>query len=269
MRRTRGKYKPILLLAVITVFGILLMTAQIRTGQRPAFLTRPVIDIYHLAHKAVNHVVYSFVTLWEDYIWLVDTKQENARLRTELNQLQEINNRYMEYKLENQRLRRLLEFKEQLGISVIPAQIIGKDPSSWFKTILIDKGSNDKIKQNQVIVTYQGVVGHIIELTPSTAKVLLISDQNSSVAVLIQRNRAEGIMVGGERGHCKINYMPRTADVIPGDTVITSGLGGIFPKGLIVGKVAQVKKKSYGLFQEVQVEPEVDFSKLEEVLIII
>jgi rod shape-determining protein MreC len=267
-KKTRGKYKPILLLVFIVIFAILLMTRQLRTGQRPTLLTRPIIYLYRTTHRLVNLAIYRLNGVWEGYLWLVGVKQENAELQAELNRLKEINNRYLEYKLENQRLRRLLEFKEQADIKVVPAQIIGKDPSSWFKTILIDKGTDDGIKKNQVVVTHQGVVGQIIETTPSAAKVLLICDQNSSVAVLVQRNRAEGIMVGGEQELCKINYLSRTADVQPGDTVVTSGLGGIFPKGLIVGKVTQVKKKNYGLFQEIEVRPEVDFSELEEILII-
>jgi rod shape-determining protein MreC len=268
MPRTQGKYKPILLVVIIAVLAILLMTVQIRTGTRPTFLTRPVIYIYRLTHKWANQAVYRFIEVWEDYIWLVGVKQENIELKAEIERLREINNRYLEYRQENQRLRRLLEFKQQANIMVVPAQIIGKDPSSWFRTVIIDKGSDDGINKNQAVVTHQGVVGHIIETTPSAAKVLLICDQNSSVAVLIQRNRAEGIMVGGRKGRCKINYLARTADIQPGDVVITSGLGGIFPKGLMVGKVTQVKKKSYGLFQDAEVQPEVDFSKLEEVLII-
>ncbi len=151
---------------------------------------------------------------------------------------------------------------------MFPAQIIGKDPSNWFKTIIIDKGTDDGIKENQAVVTHQGVVGHIIEVTPKAAKVLLISDQNSSVAVIIQDNRTEGIMLGMQHGRCKIDYLTRTAEIHEGDMVITSGLGGIFPKGLRVGAVTQIKKKSYGLFQDAEVHPFVDFSKLEEVLII-
>ncbi len=268
MPKTKKKYKPLITIIVIAMLAIFLMTVQIRTGQRPTFIARHIIHLYSSTHKLANYAIHPIIELWETYAWLIGIKQDNIKLQTEVDRLKEINNHYLEYKKENQRLRLLLEFKKEASIVVFPAQIVGKDPSSWFKTVIIGKGADDGIEKNQAVVTHQGVVGHIIEVTPKAAKVLLISDQNSSVAVIIQASRAEGIMVGVQQGRCKINYLARTAEVREGDVVITSGLGGIFPKGLRVGEVTQIKKKTYGLFQDAEVRPYVDFSKLEEVLII-
>lgn len=268
MPKTSGKSKPILAVAVIAALSILVITVQIRSGRHSTIFTRPIIYLYSTSHKLLNRAVYPITQLWKSYIWLIETKQENIELQKEVELLREANNRYLEYKQENKRLRRLLEFKKEASIMVVPAQITAKDTSSWFKTVIIDKGSRDGIKKNQAVVTHEGVVGHIIDLTTTTARVLLICDQNSSVAVLIQLERAEGIMVGSQGWRCKINYLARTANVQTGDVVITSGLGGIFPKGLRVGKITKIEKKNFGLFQDAEVQPYVDFSKLEEVLII-
>lgn len=264
----KGKYKSVLAVVVISILAIVLITTQIRTGRRPTFLTRPIIYLYRTTHTLANRAIYPFIEFWENYIWLIGTRQENMTLQKEVALLKEANNRYLEYKQENKRLRRLLEFKEEASVMVVPAQVIGKDTSSWFKTVIIDKGFGDSIKKNQAVVTHQGVVGHIIDLTPNTARVLLVCDQNSSVSVLLQQERAEGIMVGGQGWRCKINYLARTANAQVGDVVITSGLGGIFPKGLRAGRITKIEKKNYGLFQSAEVQPYVDFSKLEEVLII-
>ncbi len=253
---------------LIALLAILLMTLQIRTGERPTILTMPVIYLYQGAHKLINQGVKQVNGVWNGYIWLIDAKDENTSLKKELNQLKELNNRYLEYQQENKRLRRLLEFKKESSMMVVPAQIISKDSSSWFKTLLIDKGSDDAVKKNQAVVTHQGIVGRTIEATGNASKVLLLTDLNSSVAVLIQRNRAEGIMIGSEQEECRIKYLPRISDVKVGDVVITSGLGGIFPKGLRVGEITQIKKKDYGLFQDARLQPYVKFSELEEVLIV-
>ena len=152
---------------------------------------------------------------------------------------------------------------------IISAQIIGKDATSWFRSILLDKGTKDGVKVNQPVVTHQGLVGKIVRTTPSTALVELITDKNSRVAALIQKNRAEAILYGQSSSPiCVLEFLERDVDIQAGDYVISSGMGGIFPKGLILGIISKIGKKSYGLFQYAEVTPLVPFSMLEEVLIL-
>ncbi len=161
-----------------------------------------------------------------------------------------------------------MEFRKTLPNVIISAQIIGKDATSWFRSILLDKGTKDGVKVNQPVVTHQGLVGKIVRITPSTALVELITDKNSRVAALIQKNRAEAILYGQSSPVCVLEYLNRDVDIQAGDYVISSGMGGIFPKGLILGIISKVGKKSYGLFQYAEVTPLVPFSMLEEVLIL-
>jgi len=119
------------------------------------------------------------------------------------------------------------------------------------------------------VVAKDGVVGQVIEAAPRTAKVLLIIDRNSAVDVMLQGRRTRAVMEGiGRRDTCILKYVPRTETVERGDRVITSGLGGIYPKGLLVGDVTGVWKEGYGLFQKVEIAPQVDFDRLEEVLVV-
>jgi rod shape-determining protein MreC len=118
------------------------------------------------------------------------------------------------------------------------------------------------------VVSPEGIVGHVLQTSPHCAKVLLITDFNSSVDAIIQRSRAKGLVEGNGENFCRLKYAPRTHDIQPGDRVVTSGLGGRYPKGLMIGKIRKIKKKSYGLFQQAEIIPSVNFAKLEEVFVI-
>ncbi|MGA1839575.1 MAG: rod shape-determining protein MreC [bacterium] len=231
-------------------------------------IDRIVLEILSPVHVAANSMVNWVREIWEGYIMLVGLAKENKILRKKLSELEAVNNYFLEIEKENQRLKNLLEFRKTLPNVIISSQIIGKDATSWFRSILLNKGTRDGVQVNQPVVTHQGLVGKVIRTTPSTALVELITDKNSRVAALIQKNRAEAILYGRSGPVCILEYLDRDVDIQPGDYVISSGMGGIFPKGLVLGTISKVGKKSYGLFQYVEVTPLVQFSMLEEVLIL-
>jgi rod shape-determining protein MreC len=152
---------------------------------------------------------------------------------------------------------------------MIAAEVVAYSPSAWFRTIVINKGQRDGVKKGFPVVTLEGVVGRVMRISSSSSVVLLVLDRNSSVDCLVQRNRIRGIVEGEGGGRCYLRYVPRTEDIQVGDHIITSGLGGIFPKGLSMGEVVRVEKKEYGLFQEIEVMPSADLSRLEEVMVIV
>jgi len=152
---------------------------------------------------------------------------------------------------------------------MIPAEVIASSPSAWFRTIVINKGHRDGLNKGMPVVTWEGVVGRVMRTSPGSSIILLIVDRNSSVDVLVQRTRARGIVEGDGASRCQLRYVPRTDDIQAGDRIITSGLGGIFPKGLSLGEAVMVEQKDYGLFHVVEVRPSADFSRLEEVMVIL
>ena len=194
-------------------------------------------------------------------------EEENRRLRVELGFLREENNRLQEALLAAKRLGKLAPLQERRSTAVA-ANVFARDPSSWFKTVLVDKGEKDGVSRDMAVAVAEGVVGRVIEAFPNTAKVLLITDPNSGVDVIVQRTRAQGIMEGRVEEFCILKYVKKSDDVQVGDKVITSGLGGIFPKGLLTGTVTKVERKRPGIFQAVEVVPSADLSRLEEVLIL-
>jgi len=190
-----------------------------------------------------------------------DLDTENRRLRAELAEL-------VELRQENQRLRRLLGFVEAAEKRTVAARVIAEDASSWFRTIDIDRGSADGVTEGLPVVNDAGLIGRVVRSTPHSARVLLITDASSAVAVLVQDQRIRGVC-RGQGGALALDFALVQDDIQVGDGVITSGLGGIFPKGLVVGFVRSVHREQFGLFQTVEVEPVVDFAHLEEVLVLL
>ena len=150
---------------------------------------------------------------------------------------------------------------------MVAARVIGVDATSWFRSITIDRGSSEQIREGMAVVSAYGVVGRIVTCTPHSSRVLLVVDASSKLSTLIERTRARAIC-RGDGDSMSLDYLPLTDDVQVGDLLVTSGLGGGFPKGLIVGAVTRVDKRGYDMFQTVKVEPAVDFEHLEEVLVI-
>lgn len=262
------KHRSFSLLIFFLLISFFLISFQGFQGKRTNSLLRSTITLFSSIHKLAVTVIRGTSYIWSDYVALVGVRQENKELKRQIEYLRNLNNQYVEAVQSNKRLRKLLDFRKEIEDTTLSAQIIGKDSTNWCRSILLDKGSRDGVAVNMPIVTYSGIVGRVQEVTNHTAKVLLVNDINSSVAVLIQRNRVEGIIAGSGKDYCIIKYVGKDLDIKKGDRVITSGIGGVFPKGLIVGIVSKVQKNNYDLFQYVEVVPETKISALEEVFIV-
>ncbi len=258
--------------AVIAILFVMLVflvytsrrsTYPVRSGATGILIVAPIQDLFVSSARFVKQV-------WFNYFFLISTAEENRALQATLQRLTAENNRCKEIELANQRLRDLLNFQKEFDIQVFAAEVIARDPSGWFKTIIIDKGSTDGVQKRMPVVIAAGVVGQVIDVSLYYSKVLLVIDKNSAVDGLCQRTRARGVVKGADdNDQCDFIYVLRTSDVSVGDTIISSGLDGIYPKGLPLGHVSGVVKKNYGMFQTVEVDPFVDFDKLEEVLVVL
>ena len=151
---------------------------------------------------------------------------------------------------------------------MVAAEVIGQDPSSWFKSVTINKGEGDGVKRGMAVISPDGVVGQILKAAPHYATVLLVTDYNSAIDSIVQKTRARAIVEGSGENRCQLKYLLRTDEVNVGDVIVTSGLGGNFPKGLLIGEIRRVEKKGRGVFQYADLMPSVDLTKLEEVLVI-
>jgi rod shape-determining protein MreC len=263
--------KKMLLIIGAIVLIVVNITILYISGNRYRSFGFGRVAIFFIApiQEAVTDSISFAKGIWNHYFYLVSAAQENDRLKKELSRADAKNSQYNEIELSNQRLRNLLNFKETTADKILAAEVISVDPSSWFKAIIIDKGSSDGVERGLPVVIRQGIAGQVVDVSSSYSKIMLIIDRNSSVDALVQRTRARGIIRGGATGQCLFKYVLRKDDVRVGDKIVASGLDGVFPKGLPVGDVKEVVRRNSGLFQEVRVVPYIDFEKLEEVLVIL
>ncbi|NLV75029.1 MAG: rod shape-determining protein MreC [Chloroflexi bacterium] len=190
-------------------------------------------------------------------------REENSSLRNQIIILQEA-------QLENEFLRKQLAFKDTVpSYRLLSAEVIGRDPSEIFQYLIIDRGSEDGVRVKMPVITADGLVGRISEVGPVTSRVMLLTDASSSVSTLIQRSRATGMTQGYPGRGLMMRYIAQTDSVKERDLVLTSGLGGAFPPKLVVGQVVEVRQLDVAMFQEALVIPAVNFTSLENVMVVI
>ncbi|MDW7772713.1 MAG: rod shape-determining protein MreC [Desulfobulbaceae bacterium] len=224
-------------------------------------VTGPVQQVFSGAAGYVN-------VFKEQYTDLIAVREENKRLWKELQEARAAAYKNREALANYARLEKLLEFKQSTDLPMQTARIVGKDPSLWFRTVIIDRGSSDGVFKGMPAVNAEGIVGQVITVSPNYSKVLLSISPSSALDVLLQKSRVRGILKGTGSLTYKLDYVLKTVEVNEGDHVVTAGYGGLFPSGLPVGVVSRVLKKRRGMFQEIEVTPAVDFLRLEELLII-
>ena len=214
-----------------------------------------------------------------DYFPFVRSRRQLARQNEELRRQNEVLQRQAqalgEIGRENLRLHQLLNLKEHPGLRTLAARVIGRDASNWWKSIQLDRGSNDGVRESMAVLDADGLVGKTIQVSHGESRVLLLTDPNCKVSAFLQDTREPGVASGVDNAftfspRCVMTYVNRDAKVKPGETVITSGLGGVFPKGIPVGTTqrAQLNKQT-GMYQDVEIKPAVDFRRLEEVVVVV
>ena len=247
-----------------------LIMVSLRVKQRKGidFFDAVLMEFCAPFQKVSTFVIKAIHGVFQEYFFLVHLQRENVMLKQRMAELQKENHQMKEMALANERLYKLLQFREKISPSVTAAEVIGQDPSSWFKSVTINKGEKDGVRGGMAVISPEGVVGQILKTAPHYSTVLLITDYNSAIDSIIQRTRAKAIVEGKGENRCQLKYLLRTEEVMVGDGVVTSGLSGNFPKGLMVGEVRKVDKKGHGVFQYAELIPSVDLTKLEEVLVI-
>jgi rod shape-determining protein MreC len=261
-----AKHRSFIVIVVLFVLLFWLLTIQVKNG-RFSFMERPVLAVSGFFERIISWSFDSVNSVGRWYAFLARTDRENRLLREEVERLRLDNSILNEILNENERLREALEFKKRNPPSSVIAMVIGKDLSPASSTITINKGSDDGIGKDMAVITSAGVVGKVQTALRSTAKVILLTDPGSTLAVRVQRNREEGLLEG-KLAECALKYVSYHVDIQEGDLLITSGLDGIYPKGLAVAVVSGVTKHEANAFQTVLAEPAVRLSRLEEVLVL-
>jgi rod shape-determining protein MreC len=234
-----------------------------RTGAR--FINACLAPFEHFHHEVTETVRF----VWSRYFYLVGIEAERDELVLSLKNLRAENARLIEHRHENERLRTVLAYRESNRVGGVTAEVISRDPSNWIQTITINRGSKDGVTPGLAVVDGNAIVGQTTAVTETTAKVLLLSDNASSIASVLQKNRAPGLIEGTTEDYLLMRYVEKKYDVRVGDAVISSGLDGVFPKGTQIGSVVEVDNTGLDLFQHIRVTPTVDIDRLETVYVVL
>ncbi len=252
MRRIKTRY----ILAIAFLLALLIL--------KPSFFVRTKIFLFEtlsLPFKIVNAIKTSLKSK-SSYI------KENAYLREKSALLALELSRMANITKENERLKTLLKFRKLSSYKTISAEVIGRIPSTWIKEILINKGEKHGIRKRMAVCTPKGLIGSVIVTGPFTSKVMLITDPNSRIGILLEDSRQTGVLVGTNEGVCKAIYLEVDSDIKDKEKVITSGFGGLLPKGIIIGEVKKIERESRGFYEYAIVKLSQDLNSLEEVLCI-
>jgi len=254
-----------LVLALASVLSLVSRDAMVKTGPASQLFLEVTVPIQEMVALPVRELR----SVWDSYVSLVGVRQSRDKILSEVAQLRAENLELKEALVASERFQRFGDFREDHDLPLLPATVSAEDLSPWFKSITIDQGAADGVEPGMPVITDEGVVGVVSGTSPRFSRVLLMIDPQSQIDTYTQRSRARGSARGGADGSCSLQYVLRESDIREGDDLLTSGLDGIYPKGLRIGKVAKVEKEQYGLFQRVEVEPAVDFYALEEVFVLL
>ncbi len=267
------RYRDALLCVILGSIPFFFLRTTLRDPTRYDEFDRLILPVVAFLQNAVDRPVRGAADIWSEYVYLVRVQRDNDRLGAENARLRAEAARHRSEFEENRRLRRLLQLRVETPGEVYAAEVIARDTSPFFRVTRLAITSQDRtrLRTGQPVITADGLVGQVSRVFGEYADVLLTVDARSAADVMIERSGARGIVRGtGERDRyaAKVEYLQRTDDVRVGDAVVTSGLGCRFPAGLLVGRVAAVTRREFGLYQEVEIAPAVNFSQLSEVLVL-
>jgi rod shape-determining protein MreC len=255
------------LFIALTVGHIVLISAQVNTARGIPLLEAVTFGAFAEVQRIASTAIGGMRTSWSDYVALQEVRGENERLRDELARVQV---RMQEERALAQRARsleELLELRKNVQLSTVAATVIAGGASPDFRTITIDKGTAEGLRPDMAVIAPGGVVGRIVTPSHRASKVQLLIDRNAAAGALVERSRAHGV-VEGTGGGLRMNYVSGAADIQVGDTAVTSGIDGIYPKGFVIGQIESIQRGS-GDFAAIVVRPVVDFSSVEAVLVVI
>lgn len=269
---SQGTVPKRILLGVLFIL-VLIISIHVTSLQRErvTLIERLIRDGLSIPQTLFSRIGGTISDYLNDVMDVREIRAENLILHQQVAELLAENNRLRSQAMENERLRKMLEFKEQTPYNLISAKVVARDPSNWTNTIILDVGEADGVKKDMAVVTHQGLVGHVISVTGRTCRVLLLLDSRSAVGARVERSR-DLVIVEGIEGNEEFSWLKpliRDVDVMEGDRIVSSGLGPIYPGEILIGEVKEVITDVHSMTKYAMVKPSVDFLRLEEVFVIL
>ncbi len=267
--RLRGS----LVFASLVIFALVTMISDRRSAREGSrdlsWWSGAMLDVAVPVEKLVSVPVHAVRRFWNGYVDLLGVRSENEQLRERLAALEEENLQYREALIASGHLARIAEMRNEYEIPMRPAQVVGLDVSPWFRTVLLDRGRREGVRSGMPVVTASGLVGLVTATSRGAAKTMLLLDRQSAIDGIVQRSRTRGIVRGLSTEDPEFEFVVRGSDLRVGDVVITSGLDGVYPKGLRIGEVAELEEPGSSLLQKATIHPAVDFGRMEQVFVML
>ncbi len=261
------KNRAVLITILFFFVALQLYSLNIREKKSQNFIASLVLTVTYYPQKFIYLISDKVINSWQDYMDLVNVRQENLRLREDIRKLRIEKFELAEAGIQNKRLKKLLDFKEISSSPIVSANVIGGSPSLLrSEVIIVDRGSSDGISPGLPVASMDGIVGKVLTVGESSSEILLLTDPVSAIDAFVHRTRVRGIVKGSGEG-CTMEYIEQNSDISVGDKIISSGKEGFFPKGVIIGTVSDIETK--GNFLSAKISPLVDLNSLEEVVIIL
>jgi len=267
------RFGALILIAFLVLLTIVSMVRDRDTlarGGRPLpWWQAVVLELTALTERVVAAPFEGLERLGTEYVDLIGVRAENQRLRRRMAEIESENLQLREALVASGHLARIAGMRDEIDIPMLPSEVVGLDVSPWFRSVLIDRGESHGVRPGHPVMTHEGVVGLVTATAGRAAKTMLLLDRQSSVDAVVQRSRARGVLRGVGREHLEFEFVVRDADVALGDVIVTSGLGGVYPKGLRLGQVVQLEASGGRLMRTAIVDPAVDLGQLEQVFVML
>lgn len=265
---SKGEGRILYVVLSLLLLHLTLISIQVEDPAGTLLFKRWVMQASAPILNSSAHLSHGISRLWSGYLWFRGARDENARLKEEVRQLALLNSSLSQAQDENARLRQLLDLGPALQFQTRAAHVVGRTPNFLSNTLYLDRGSVHGVRVNQAVLSHSGVIGRTVLVTADTCQVQLLSNADASIGVMIERTRTPGVLRGTENLWLNLDYVSNTEELTNEDILVTSGLDGIYPKGLPVGRVVDSQKGKTG-FRTVRVEPLADLVRIEEVMILL
>lgn len=263
-----NKERAVLVLIPLLVLHLALLSIQIENTSGTLLIKTWTMSVQAPILSTSSYITGGVKSAWQNYIWAIGARSENKRLQKTVHELMLINSSYMQIQKENERLRRLLSLNGRLNFNSIGARVIARTPAFLSNIVYINRGSEDGVFVDAAVISGDGIIGRVVLVAKHQSQVQLITNPDASVGALLAKTRTPGVLRGSGEQLLEMAYVGNSEAVEIGDTVLSSGLDGIYPKGIPIGKVVD-SRKGTGVFRTIMVEPQIDLIRLEEVSVLL
>lgn len=261
------KERAVLIMVPLLILHLILLSLQIEDPSGTLLFRKWTMTAQAPFVAFSSGITHGIRHVWSSYVWMVGVRAENQRLRETVQHLSLVNSSYEQVRQENARLRRLLSMNENVAFKTIGARVVARTPGFLSNVIYVNRGASDGVRNDQPVISVDGIVGRTVLVSNHQSQVQLITNPDASVGAMLERTRTPGVLQGSGDFLLSLNYILNSEQVENGDLVLSSGLDGIFPKGLAIGKVVD-SQKGNGVFRSIKIQPFLDFTRIEEVSIL-